>query len=228
MLRECLAIAAVLGLAVTPVSAQKPGNASPGKGLENQLRRFENLPGANPGQGPNGLGVFAPGPSGNHGAQISSSRIPESVRERRNEVLSRRFSKWENRQELRDRIHPGAGKPLDAGQPKFKAGGDGHPGGGQSPFVSHGQNRRAYTHAERLLAKRLEQIDRLRDQYLETGDSRLLEQADKLEKLAQEQYQFRLDGLEPPAQGPKPLSLAPPSAETEPAAPAAPAPVEAP
>jgi hypothetical protein len=81
----------------------------------------------------------------------------------------------------------------------------------QSQFVSHGRNRRAYTQADRLLAKRLEQIDRLREQYLTTGDGQLLEQADKLENLAREQYQFRLDGLEPPSPSPSRLPANPPT-----------------
>jgi hypothetical protein len=41
---------------------------------------------------------------------------------------------------------------------------------------------------DRLLAKRLATIDKLRDQALENGNERLLEQADRLEELARRQH----------------------------------------
>jgi hypothetical protein len=90
--------------------------------------------------------------------------------------------------------------------------------------VSHGQNRRAYTQADRLLAKRLEQIDRLREQYLITGDQQLLDQADQLEKMAQEKYEFRLDGREPFNPNPIPAPPNPPSENETSELPLAPAP----
>jgi hypothetical protein len=74
------------------------------------------------------------------------------------------------------------------------------------------------------LAKRLEQIDRLREQYLITGDQQLLDQADQLEKMAQEKYVFRLDGREPFNPNPIPAPPNPPSENETSELPLAPAP----
>jgi hypothetical protein len=244
MIREFFAITIVAGFAVPSALAQKPDHVSPAQqALENRLRRFDNLPGngsSHPGQGSNGangpsfgnpgLGHEIPGLGhGNPGLQISSSRIPESIRERRNEVFSRPFSNGNNHHELWERNKPAFGKPPHAGggKPALGEGLKENPGLQQAQLVSHGQNRRAYTHADRLLAQRLEQIDRLRDEYLETGDSKLLEQADKLEQLARQQYQFRLDGQEPPSPSPKPLPLVT-LPEPEPMTAPAPVPMETP
>ncbi|MEX0716560.1 MAG: hypothetical protein WD066_08235 [Planctomycetaceae bacterium] len=60
--------------------------------------------------------------------------------------------------------------------------------------VSHGGNRLALTEADRLLALRLAQIDRLRDRALDNGNERLLEQADQLEQLARWQHAGRIEG----------------------------------
>lgn len=222
MIRGFLALSIVSLFAVPSLFAQKPGNASPAQqALENRLRRFDHLPNSqsgspfgNPGIGHPGVGIPGIGNSGNHGTQISSSRIPESVRERRDEVFSRRFKNGDTLQELRDRKKPNVGMPPHAAQGQSGWGevAEEHPGVKRSQFVSHGKNHRAYTQADRLLAKRLEQIDRLREQYLTTGDNQLLEQADKLERLAREQHQFRLEGVEPPSQGSTPLPITSPSA----------------
>jgi len=48
--------------------------------------------------------------------------------------------------------------------------------------------------AEGILAKRLAEIDRLRDIALKNDNVRLLEQADKLEQLARQQYQLHVEG----------------------------------
>jgi hypothetical protein len=50
------------------------------------------------------------------------------------------------------------------------------------------------TQAERHLAIRLAQIDKMRDRAVETGDEQLLLQADRLEALARAQYSQRVDG----------------------------------
>lgn len=56
--------------------------------------------------------------------------------------------------------------------------------------------------AERLLAKRLADIDHLRDIALQNGNTRLLEQADELELLARAQYARRTEGGEPQDRSP--------------------------
>jgi len=67
-------------------------------------------------------------------------------------------------------------------------------GAGRAEMVAHGQNRLALTNADRLLAQRLAQADRMRDEAVETGNEQLLERADKLEQHARWQYAGRLEG----------------------------------
>ena len=54
--------------------------------------------------------------------------------------------------------------------------------------------RPSHSQADRILANRLADIDHLRDIALEKGDDRMLQQSDKLEQLARNQYQRRIDG----------------------------------
>jgi hypothetical protein len=65
---------------------------------------------------------------------------------------------------------------------------------GRADVVAHGQNRLALTHADRMLAQRLAQIDAMRDRAVDAGNERLLEQADHLEQLARWQHAGRLAG----------------------------------
>ncbi len=67
-------------------------------------------------------------------------------------------------------------------------------GSGRAEMVAHGQNRLALTNADRLLAHRLAQADRMRDEALETGNDQLLERADKIDQLARWQHAGRLEG----------------------------------
>jgi hypothetical protein len=80
-----------------------------------------------------------------------------------------------------DRQNPGNATKVDATS------------GRRNELVSGGLNRRAMTQADRLLAKRLADIDHLRDQALRNGNTRLLEQADRLEALARRQYDRRIN-----------------------------------
>jgi hypothetical protein len=57
--------------------------------------------------------------------------------------------------------------------------------------------------ADRILAKRLADIDHLRDKALENGNVKLLEQADKLEEIARGQYARRTGTTETPAPQPQ-------------------------
>lgn len=56
------------------------------------------------------------------------------------------------------------------------------------------RNRPTAPQADRLLAKRLADIDHLRDVAVENGNERLLEQADRLEELARRQFEYRTTG----------------------------------
>lgn len=97
-------------------------------------------------------------------------------------VRGQRVSRLERvRSERRDRSE---GTPADAEATT----------GRRNELVSGGLNRRAMTQADRLLAKRLADIDHLRDQALRNGNVRLLEQADRLEALARQQYDRRVNG----------------------------------
>lgn len=60
--------------------------------------------------------------------------------------------------------------------------------------VSGGRAGFPLTRSERLLAKRLAQIEKLRDIALKNGNVRLMEQADRLEKLARQQHDRRVNG----------------------------------
>jgi len=60
--------------------------------------------------------------------------------------------------------------------------------------VSAGQNRFARTESDRLLQNRLSEIDRMRDNALDTNNPQLLQQADRLEQLARQQYEQRETG----------------------------------
>ncbi len=57
-----------------------------------------------------------------------------------------------------------------------------------------GQNRPTAPQADRFLARRLADIDHLRDVAVENGNERLLEQADRLEELARQQFENRTTG----------------------------------
>lgn len=57
--------------------------------------------------------------------------------------------------------------------------------------------------ADRILAKRLADIDHLRDKALENGNVKLLEQADKLEEIARGQYARRAGTTETPTPQPE-------------------------
>lgn len=65
-------------------------------------------------------------------------------------------------------------------------------GSARSEIVAHGQNRLALTNADKILAQRLAQIDQMRDKAVESGNERLLDQADRLELEARTQYAERL------------------------------------
>ncbi len=214
ILRNCLSAAVLLG-AATNLAAQPPFTDHPGKpslaqqALDNRLRRFDHvLPnqaatsaaGSAATLGSAGIPGFVN--NGKPGLSVSSSRIPESIRQRRDEVFAHQHWNQGQYDHLINRNKPvGLGlKPDHAGmgqRDKLGKDANNNPGVRRADLVSHGQNRRAYTQAERLLAKRLAQIDRLREKYLETGNSQLLNQADQLEKLARQQYEFRLDGRDP-------------------------------
>lgn len=60
--------------------------------------------------------------------------------------------------------------------------------------VSGGRNQFARTQSDPVLQQRLGQINRMRDQALETNNPEMLAQADRLEALARQQYQRRQDG----------------------------------
>lgn len=63
--------------------------------------------------------------------------------------------------------------------------------------IGHGRRHnpeRAMSQADAHLARRLAQIDRMRDRAVELGDETLLQQADKLEVLARAQYSQRTTG----------------------------------
>ena len=226
-------VAAVLFGAATNLAAQSPFTQHPGKpslaqqALDNRMRRFDHvLPNQanqaatnSAGSAANLGGAGIPGLVHNDkpGLQVSSSRIPESIRQRRDEVFAHQHWNQARYDHLINRHKPaGAGfKPDRAGlgqKGKLGKAAD-NPGMRRADLVSHGQNRRAYTQAERLLAKRLAQIDGLRERYLETGNSKLLDQADQLEQLARRQYEFRLDGRDPlPNGGFNPSQAKPPFA----------------
>ena len=65
-------------------------------------------------------------------------------------------------------------------------------GSSRSEIVAHGQNRLAWTNADRIFAQRLARIDQMRDQAIESGNDQMLDQADRLELSARTQYAERL------------------------------------
>ena len=65
---------------------------------------------------------------------------------------------------------------------------------GRNVGRSNPRTRLAATKADRLLAQRLAAIDRLRDIGLRNGNVRQLEQADRLEQLARQQFERRTNG----------------------------------
>ena len=82
-----------------------------------------------------------------------------------------------------------------------------------------GRERFALTQADRLLAKRLADIDHLRDVAMHNGNTRLLNQADYLEQLARAQYARRTAGYDVPGTSTDPTSPTDPTTPTDPTAP---------
>lgn len=122
----------------------------------------------------------------------------------------------------------GVGRPEGKGRPENAGRPDGETrGSARSALVNKGQNRLARINADKILAKRLAQVERLRDMALDRDDEDLLARADELEDKVRADY-TRRTGLssepmtDPVPEPPSEPTLEDPTDPTEPMEPTEP------
>ncbi len=129
--------------------------------------------------------------------------------------------------ELQNRNHNGPGGAADhapfAPLETLRGAAAGTPAATHVPDVLPGphattgaDSRFDLTRADRILAKRLADIDHLRDIALKNGNFKLLDQTDKMEEAARKQYKRRIDVTPPPEPIPPPVDDTPTPGVEEP------------